>query len=209
MSKSKLTTCKVCGAEVAKSAKVCPQCGAKLNKMPFIARLLIVIVVLVSVISIISILLGDDNSSPSNTSSSIPSSNTTSQQSEGTTSQSSSDVVVLDDDVVKVTYKKVEPSVGIEGCYLGLKVENKTDSEIWVYLDKASVNDEMIPLVMSGVPMYIQPDKSSSNPFILPFANLSIKSVEEIETISFKVVVENNETNKNIETSETLTINVK
>ena len=29
MAKSKLTTCKACGAEIAKSAKVCPHCGAK------------------------------------------------------------------------------------------------------------------------------------------------------------------------------------
>lgn len=32
MKNSKLKNCKVCGAEVAKSAKVCPHCGAKLKK---------------------------------------------------------------------------------------------------------------------------------------------------------------------------------
>lgn len=32
MANSKLTTCKVCGAEVAKSAPTCPKCGAKLKK---------------------------------------------------------------------------------------------------------------------------------------------------------------------------------
>ena len=34
MAKSKLTTCKTCGAEIAKDAKVCPKCGAK-NKKKF------------------------------------------------------------------------------------------------------------------------------------------------------------------------------
>ena len=35
--KKNLTNCKVCGHELAKSAKVCPNCGAK-NKKPFYKR---------------------------------------------------------------------------------------------------------------------------------------------------------------------------
>lgn len=38
MSKSKLIPCKTCGAEIAKSAKSCPHCGAK-NKKPFFKKL--------------------------------------------------------------------------------------------------------------------------------------------------------------------------
>ena len=34
MSNNKMTTCKTCGKEMARSAKVCPSCGAK-NKKPF------------------------------------------------------------------------------------------------------------------------------------------------------------------------------
>lgn len=41
---SKLVTCKVCGAQVAKSAKVCPQCGAKRN--PSVLRVIIAIILL-------------------------------------------------------------------------------------------------------------------------------------------------------------------
>lgn len=37
MAKSKMTTCKHCGAEIASSAKVCPQCGGK-NKPPIYKR---------------------------------------------------------------------------------------------------------------------------------------------------------------------------
>ena len=37
MSNNKMTTCKTCGKEMAKSAKVCPSCGAK-NKKPFFTR---------------------------------------------------------------------------------------------------------------------------------------------------------------------------
>ena len=41
--KSKLTNCKVCGAEVAKSASSCPKCGAKMKKKnPLLGILLII-----------------------------------------------------------------------------------------------------------------------------------------------------------------------
>ena len=40
----KLTACKTCSKEVAKSATVCPHCGAKL-KLNFIERTLLFIVV--------------------------------------------------------------------------------------------------------------------------------------------------------------------
>ena len=50
MAKNKMKTCKHCGAEIAKSAKVCPNCGGK-NKKPIFKRvwfwlLLIVLVIL-------------------------------------------------------------------------------------------------------------------------------------------------------------------
>lgn len=37
MANGKMTTCKTCGAEIAKSAKICPHCGAK-NKQPIFKR---------------------------------------------------------------------------------------------------------------------------------------------------------------------------
>lgn len=41
---SKMTKCKVCGADVAKSATVCPNCGAKLKKRHPILGLILLIV---------------------------------------------------------------------------------------------------------------------------------------------------------------------
>ena len=49
MAKTKMKTCKHCGAEIAKSAKVCPVCGGK-NKKPIYKRVwfwLLVIVILI------------------------------------------------------------------------------------------------------------------------------------------------------------------
>lgn len=41
---NKMTTCKVCGAEVAKSAHVCPKCGAKLKRKHPVLGILIALV---------------------------------------------------------------------------------------------------------------------------------------------------------------------
>ena len=52
---SKITTCKTCGAEIAKSAKKCPQCGAKIRH-PFktLFKIILVLVIIVVVLSVIS-----------------------------------------------------------------------------------------------------------------------------------------------------------
>ena len=45
MEKSKLTNCKACGAQVAKTAKTCPHCGAKVKKgHPVLIGVLVVII---------------------------------------------------------------------------------------------------------------------------------------------------------------------
>ena len=66
MAKSKMTTCKHCGAEIAASAKVCPQCGGK-NKPPLSAlrTIIAVIFILVGISQIFSILSGGSSSSKS------------------------------------------------------------------------------------------------------------------------------------------------
>ncbi len=57
---SKLKQCEICGAEIAKSAKICPQCGAK-NKR---SKVLPAILIIVGVILFASFIggLSDDNS---------------------------------------------------------------------------------------------------------------------------------------------------
>lgn len=50
MKNSKLKNCKVCGAEAAKSAKVCPHCGAKLKKGHPILIGILLFVVLIAII---------------------------------------------------------------------------------------------------------------------------------------------------------------
>lgn len=95
---------------------------------------------------------------------------------------------------VSVTFEKLYEESYIQGAaYLTLAVTNNSDREIWVYLEKASVNDEHLPMVGSGTPMYIMPGKTSRNPFILSYASLSIESISEIQTVEFDVVVADRE----------------
>lgn len=52
MAKNKMTTCKHCGAEIAASAKVCPQCGGK-NKPPIYKRWWFIAIIVLIVLSAI------------------------------------------------------------------------------------------------------------------------------------------------------------
>ena len=121
-------------------------------------------------------------------------------------STNANEQTLVDDDIVKVTFKETFEVDGVEGVfYLRMNCENKTDKEIWVALDSASVNGEMVT-VMSGGPMYITPGNSSNNPFIISYANISASTLAEIQEISFKVVVRDKETLETIETTEIVTI---
>lgn len=70
MSKSKLTNCKVCDAEIAANAKACPHCGAKVKKPIFKKWWFWVIIVLILFIAIGS--SGTDDSSASSQSGNAP-----------------------------------------------------------------------------------------------------------------------------------------
>lgn len=116
------------------------------------------------------------------------------------TEKTSPAVVLVDDDVVKVTYVEIFETSGF--CYLRLKVENKTNQQIAVYLMDAYVND-MSVMMMSGVPMDIAPGKMSQNPFIF-----SGFTKDEVEKIEFKVHVYD-EHMGDIEETDVVTLKVK
>ena len=111
--------------------------------------------------------------------------------------------VLIDDDVVKVTFVEIFEVDGLSGaCYLRLRVDNKSDQKISVYLMDAYVND-MAVTMMSGVPMDIMPGKASQNPFF--FTGFT---KDEVEKIEFKVHLydENMDT---IEETDTVEVRLK
>ncbi len=52
MAKTKMKTCKHCGAEIAKNAKICPQCGGKNKKPIYLRAWFIILVVLIALAAI-------------------------------------------------------------------------------------------------------------------------------------------------------------
>ena len=67
---NKIKQCKVCGKDIATSAKVCPYCGAK-NKKPIYKRWWFILLVVLIVLSIIGGLGGADTDTPTDTPSKV------------------------------------------------------------------------------------------------------------------------------------------
>ena len=100
MAKSKMTTCKHCGAEIAASAKVCPQCGGK-NKPPIYKRWWFIAIIVLIVLSAIG---GSGSSSDSSASSS----KATSKASESTASSVASVAPEISEDDYKAECQTVD-----------------------------------------------------------------------------------------------------
>lgn len=100
MAKSKMTTCKHCGAEIAASAKVCPQCGGK-NKPPIYKRWWFIVIIVLIVLSAIG-------SSGSGSDSSASSSKATSKASTSTASSVASVVPEISEDDYKAECQTVD-----------------------------------------------------------------------------------------------------
>lgn len=76
MAKNKMVTCKTCGHEIAKSAKVCPNCGAKQKG----GKLKIVLIVVVALIVIGAISSGGNKSKKTDSSNSSAKTEQTTEQ---------------------------------------------------------------------------------------------------------------------------------
>lgn len=100
MAKNKMTTCKHCGAEIAASAKVCPQCGGK-NKPPIYKRWWFIAIIVLIVLSAIG-------GSGSGSDSSASSSKETSKASASTASSVASVVPEISEDDYKAECQTVD-----------------------------------------------------------------------------------------------------
>lgn len=197
----KMCKCKACGAEIATSAKACPQCGApNKKKMGCLPTLLCVIVIFVTIITVAAILGGEETpNTPDN------SGNTVSTSGEN----KAEDTVIIDNDQMKVTYQKVVDGedLGVSGVfYLWLKIENKTEGEIVASLTDADVDGESVSMVMTGVPLNIRPGNSGATGFIFTTSQLSIDSVDDAEKVTFGVSFMDAETYNDVAESDLVTV---
>lgn len=104
--------------------------------------------------------------------------------------QTSNVETIIDNDLVSVDYEGMYEAPGVQDTfYVGLNVQNKRSKDIWVYLDKASVNNETVSMVMTGMPLYIEPGNSGRTGFIFPMGQLSVHSLSGVEKVKFDLVV--------------------
>lgn len=157
-----MKNCKACGAEIAKSAKVCPKCGAKQKKHRFL-WIVLAVVVLLGILGAI----GGGDSKPTLVESSQDT--TASQETAAEPTKDSFDVgdtVALDG--VSVTLKSVsesqganfvKPESGKVFVLCEFEIENNSGSDIAVssimsfeaYIDDYSTNLDVSAIMASDV----------------------------------------------------------
>lgn len=204
--------CKNCGSQIDDKAVICVHCGVPIStrppkkKMPLVLRVIVALLTIVVTffVTILVVAILSDGPAEVEGTSHPTTSNT---QTAGTTEPTAlTEQVLLDSDTVKVTYREVFEIDSYTGAFfLRLLVENKTNKDILVLLDSASVNDEMLT-VLTSVPNTIAVGKKSNAPYIFSYVNLSISDLSEVEDISFEVVVYDNDAYEKIETSDMITI---
>lgn len=139
MENRKLKNCKTCGTEVAKSAKICPQCGAKLKKgHP------VLIVIIAFLVVIIAVASSGNSDEPQKVENSTPAQNTDISSSQDTEGEKKNTFTVGETAALKgvnVTLVKVTESEGsayntpTEGNVFILcefNIENNSNKEIAV-----------------------------------------------------------------------------
>lgn len=176
------------------------QYGGK-KKAPLIVRLLLGLVVIM-----IGIAIGIAAIGIGSTSNQEKSSESRSSDAAIADNRQEEDKAIVDGKAITAEFLGYEDHPELGMFVVRLRVTNKTDQPIWVYMDKASVNDEMMQMVMTGMPLYIDPGKRGSNGFIFYYKQTSIEKFEDVNTVSFKLKVDNQDTMKEIWTSPEVTL---
>lgn len=103
-----------------------------------------------------------------------------------------------------VIYNGCSEALGVTGCfYVNLMIENTGDVE-QVYLLKDVYVDDVACNTGTGLPIVSAAWKKTDGPFII----FCESALEDIEKVEFKVSVMDNETFKEIESSETIEVNL-
>lgn len=166
-----------------------------------IKTIVFVFVFIICLVVVLSLFTPDDSSDTTTDDTTIQSSETTNEKDDYKK--------IYEDKYIKASYIDCYEEEAVEGCaYLALKIENKSNKTFMVSLSDTSINDTMVN-TGSGLPMIIKPSKNSLQPFILFTKAAGINSVDEIKTISFKILLLDNDTVDTIEETKEIEVNVK
>lgn len=122
---------------------------------------------------------------------------------QGTANQ---ETVLVDNSVMKAEFLGFENHPELGMFLAKVKVENRAGNEIWVYMDKASINDETMQMVMTGVPFTIQAGKKGRTGFIYYLMQTGVETFEDVKEVAFRLNVVNNETMEDIWVSDEIVV---
>ena len=122
---------------------------------------------------------------------------------QGTASQ---EAVLVDNSVMKAEFLGFENHPELGAFLVKVKAENRTGKEIWVSMDKASINDETMQMVMTGVPFTIQAGKKGSTGFIYYLMQTGVETFEDVKEVAFRLRVMDNETMDDIWVSDEIVV---
>lgn len=162
-----------------------------------LVRLLLVLLTLVVVVCSVLIFIGimEGDATPSG-------------DTQHTASTDSTTHKIVDSDDFAAYYMGARDQSDVGVFYVVLKIENKRESSVMVNLEDASVDNETIPLIGTGVPLVIAPGNSGQTGFIFSMVNLSISSMDEADTATFRIVLRDNETLDVVSKSELITVDL-
>lgn len=117
------------------------------------------------------------------------SSSETGSQEKEETPETVTEQVFYEDDILKATFVNVSEQAGLNGVgYIGVKFENKSDSEITVLPMDSSVNDTMV-MYFSGVPATMQGGKKLNYAWGFYFDKAGITDISEVEKLEFSLEI--------------------
>ena len=117
------------------------------------------------------------------------SSSETGSQEKEETPETVTEQVFYEDDILKATFVNVSEQAGLNGVgYIGVKFENKSDSEITVLPMDSSVNDTMA-MYFSGVPATMQGGKKLNYAWGFYFDKAGITDISEVEKLEFSLEI--------------------
>lgn len=186
---AKLVKCKTCGAEIAKSAKVCPKCGAKQHVGALSACSIIIVITLCAVIGIMAKSCGGGY---------------TPQETNNSTGGDSSaaELLTITNNSFTAQVEKCFSADAVQGAfYITFNISNTSDKECMYTLEDVYVDDEHCN-TGAGLPVTTAAGKRVTGSFIV-FCDTPLSDVGKID---FSLVAYDNNSASTMEKGESVTI---